>query len=61
MRKANQNRIYKIMFTRQKNGSFTTRMSIPWEDLKDIGVEVKNPHVKLERVENGILIKKLED
>ena len=46
------------MFTKQMNGSFTTRMSVPYDLLRDIGITPSDKDVKLERVENGILIRK---
>jgi len=58
MRSANKDGIYTVMYTKQKNGSFTTRMSIPQYMLKDLGVTPKDREVKIRRVENGILITK---
>jgi len=58
MKPANVERKYQIMFTKQMNGSFTTRMSVPYDLLRDIGITPLDKTVKLERVENGILIRK---
>ena len=58
MKPANAERRYKIMFTKQMNGSFTTRMSVPYDLLRDIGITPSDKVVKLERVEKGILIRK---
>lgn len=59
MKKANLSGEYKIMYTKQSNGSYTTRMSVPNEMLLDIGVSPLDRNVKVTRVEKGILITKL--
>lgn len=58
MRKPNNNGVYNVMYTKQVNGSYTTRLSIPQFMLRDLGVSPLDKKVKIERVENGILIKK---
>lgn len=58
MRTVNKDGCYKVMYTKQVNGSYTTRVSVPNHMLKDIGVTPMERHIKFTRVENGILITK---
>lgn len=58
MKLPNKEGIYTVMYTKQKNGSYTTRSSIPQYMLRDIGVTPSDKKIKIERVENGILITK---
>lgn len=58
MREPNKEGLYTVMYTKQKNGSFTTRTSVPQYMLRDIGVTPSDRTIKIQRVENGILITK---
>lgn len=60
MKPPNKEGKYKVMFTKQMNGSFTTRMSIPYYMLKDIGVTPMDKEVIVSRIEDGIVIRKLK-
>lgn len=58
MKRPNADGLYTVMYTKQKNGSYTTRMSIPQYMLKDIGVTPTDKKVTVERGEECIIIRK---
>lgn len=53
-----KNKLYKIMFVKNTRNGYTARVTIPMYMLRDLDIK-PGSSVQLERVENGILIRKV--
>ena len=56
----NENRVYKVMFVRQKSGSFTPRLTVPATMLRDLNIH-PGDRVKYIPVEGGFKVIKYEE
>lgn len=56
----NLNRVYKVMFVKQKSGSFTPRLTIPASMLRDLNIK-PGDKVKYIPVEGGFKVIKYEE
>ena len=56
----NENRVYKVMFVRQKSGSFTPRLTVPATMLRDLNIH-PGDMVKYIPVEGGFKVVKYEE
>lgn len=56
----NGNRVYKVMFVRQKSGAFTPRLTVPATMLRDLNI-CPGDKVKYIPVEGGFKVVKYEE
>lgn len=56
----NLNRVYKVMFVKQKSGSFTPRLTVPATMLRDLNIR-PGDRVKYIPVEGGFKVIKYEE
>lgn len=56
----NENRVYKVMFVRQKSGAFTPRLTVPATMLRDLNIH-PGDKVKYISVEGGFKVIKYEE
>lgn len=56
----NVDRVYKVMFVRQKSGSFTPRLTVPATMLRDLNIR-PGDRVKYISVEGGFKVIKYEE
>lgn len=56
----NVNRVYKVMFVKQKSGSFTPRLTIPATMLRDLNIK-PGDSVKYIPVEGGFKVIKYDE
>lgn len=56
----NLNRVYKVMFVKQKSGSFTPRLTVPASMLRDLSIK-PGDKVKYIPVEGGFKVIKYEE
>lgn len=56
----NLNRVYKVMFVKQKSGSFTPRLTVPASMLRDLNIK-PGDKVKYIPVEGGFKVIKYEE
>lgn len=56
----NLNRVYKVMFVKQKSGSFTPRLTVPASMLRDLNIR-PGDKVKYIPVEGGFKVIKHEE
>lgn len=56
----NLNRVYKVMFVKQKSGSFTPRLTVPASMLRDLNIR-PGDKVKYIPVEGGFKVIKYEE
>lgn len=56
----NVDRVYKVMFVRQKSGSFTPRLTVPATMLRDLNIR-PGDRVKYIPVEGGFKVIKYEE
>lgn len=56
----NVNRVYKVMFVRQKSGSYTPRLTVPATMLRDLDIR-PGDKVKYIPVEGGFKVIKYEE
>lgn len=56
----NLNRVYKVMFVKQKSGSFTPRLTVPATMLRDLNIR-PGDKVKYIPVEGGFKVIRYEE
>lgn len=59
-RMENVNRVYKVMFVRQKSGSYTPRLTVPATMLRDLNIR-PGDKVKYIPVEGGFKVIRYEE
>jgi hypothetical protein len=59
MKTENKERKYKIMFTKQKQGSYTARVIVPMSIIKDLDIK-PGDSIRYTRIEKGVVIKKCD-
>lgn len=59
-RMENINRVYKVMFVKQKSGSFTPRLTVPATMLRDLNIH-PGDRVKYIPAEGGFKVVKYEE
>lgn len=60
MKRENKERVYKVMYVKQKNGSYTARIIVPYSLLKDLNIKIGDS-VQYTPCEKGIIIRRYSD
>ena len=61
MPKKETSKINKVLFNISGKGDTTTKVSVPFQWLQDIGITAENRDVKLTKKKNKIILEKAED
>lgn len=59
MKRENKERVYNVMFVKQKGGSYSPRITVPYSILRDLGIK-PGDKVQYSRCENGFVVRKYE-